>query len=226
MRHRTKLAMSALVAALALSAAVTTVDARRIELSNQRFLAIWEGLNKLTFENSAGTLHVACRATLEGSFHSRTLSKVSSQLIGYVTSAAITRPCEGGDAWFQNGTEEIGTEGRPSTLPWHIRYDSFAGLLPNITSIRVQVVEMAYLVHNEVLNCLYETTAAKPAVGILEINAAKQIESWKWDETKLIPVFIDLEIFRRSCTESRLKGRGAMFLQGSLATRIVVRLVQ
>ena len=62
----------------------------------------------------------------------------------------------------------------------------------------------------------------KPAFGILELSAAGQIEFLRWNEAKLIPVFITLSGL---CFESKLKGKGTYFLQRS-TTRVIVRLVQ
>jgi hypothetical protein len=224
MQRHTKLVMGALIAALMLSAAVTTASARRFEFSNQRFLAIWEGVEPLIF--GAGGQTIRCDATIEGSFHSRTISKVCGQLVGYVTEARIAHPCEIGDAWFQNGIEEIPGEGRTNTLPWHIRFESFTGVLPRITGIRLQVINMAWLLHNELWNCLYKSTAAKPAFGILRVNEVTGlIETWRWDEMKSIPLFLELRSTFPCPEISTLTHAGQYFVQRSL-TRVIVRLVQ
>jgi hypothetical protein len=226
MQHRTKLLMSALIAALALSAAVSTAHARRFQLSNQRFLAIWEEAQKLTFE-AAGIFNVACKVTIEGSFHSVTLSKVSGQLVGYITSAATTRPCNGGEAWVQNGTEEIPGQGRVSSLPWHIRYDSFRGTLPRINGIRLQLIGAGFLISVPgVGSCLALTSATKPAMGIVEVNETTGVvESLRPEESTFIPT----TRLSGLCAEGAFVGRGRVFLQGEPGletTKIIVRLVQ
>jgi hypothetical protein len=220
MRYRSNVLLGALAALLVLSTAIAA-EARRLELSSQRFWAIWEGANKLTVE-APGLYTVACNATIEGTFHSRTLSKVSGQLIGYVTSAAISRPCEQGDAWFQNGTEALPIEGRITSLPWDIRFDSFTGALPRITGVRVQFVRMGWLIHIELSDCLYGTSEAKPSFAILELGATGQVEGLRWDETKFIPVFVTLRGF---CEQIVLKKRGTYFVQRT-TTKVIVRLVQ
>jgi hypothetical protein len=69
---------------------------------------------------------VRCPVTLEGSLHARTMSKVVETLIGYITSARVFEAaCVGGRAGFKT-----------ETLPWTIRYNSFTGTLPNISSVK------------------------------------------------------------------------------------------
>jgi hypothetical protein len=216
MRTRAKLLLSAVVAALALSAVVSTAQARRFELSNQFFRIVWSGPNKLTFE--PGRLVVACEVTLEGSFHSRTLSKVSGQLVGYVTFARIRRPCVGGNAWTLDGVE------RPvNTLPWHIRYDSFQGVLPSITGISFQVINASFLLEIPPMACLYASTSERPLYLIFKVEAGV-ITSVTVDPTKAIPLFASLTLF---CPTTKfISGVGTVSLQGSTTTRIKVRLIQ
>jgi hypothetical protein len=219
MHTRTRLLLSALVAALALSAAVTTAQARRFELSNQFFRVVWSGL---TFSEVGGAEgpQVTCAVTLEGSFHSRTLSKVSGQLIGYVTFARVKRPCLGGNAWTLDGVE------RPvQTLPWHIRYDSFRGTLPNVTGILVQLIDTSFLVEIFPIGCLYKSTTANPTHGIINIEAGGNANTLTADETKPIPLSVDLSGGFCPVT-GFLSGTGNVTLQGSTTTRIRVRLVQ
>src|SRR5580765_3632601 len=108
MRTRSKLLLAALATTAFMSIAVSSANARRFEISNQRFRAVWTFL-----EFTANGHVILCPVTLEGSFHSRTLSKVSGQLIGYVTNA------------FVPATECV-TGGRAraltETLPWHMQY--------------------------------------------------------------------------------------------------------
>jgi len=158
MHTRTKLLLSALTAALVLSAAVGTASARRLALSNQTFRAIW---NPLVFSNAAESIEVRCAVTLEGSFHSSTLSKVNEQLVGYVTSAKVAEAgCSGGKA-----------RALTETLPWHIRYESFAGTLPTITSIGVRLVGAAFLIEVFGVSCLYLTEASHPARGQINLSS-------------------------------------------------------
>jgi hypothetical protein len=157
MRKRSKLLLGALVATIALGTLVSTTSARRFGLTNQSFRAVWTGGAAETgLEFVVGMTTIKCPATLEGSFHSRTLSKVAEALIGYVTRAAVGM-CAGGTVTLQAGT-----------LPWHIRYDSFSGTLPVITEVHVRILGALYLISARevpfglLLACKYEATAATP----------------------------------------------------------------
>jgi hypothetical protein len=224
MRNRTRLLLSALIAALTLSAAVTTAHARRIELSNTSIRTVWTETSPLELVGAFGLVTIRCQVTIEGTFHSRILSKVSGQLIGYITSAAVKRPCTNGEAWVQNGTEEVPGEGRVSSLPWHILFISFTGTLPRIRTIRLSLRGVGFLVRSAGTACLFLTTTANPAMGEIEVNETTgEITSLRPDETVSIPPLIELEGF---CSSGRFRGRGAVSLTGGTTTRIIVRLVQ
>jgi len=174
MHTRSKLLLGALTAALVLGAAVGSASARRIQLSDQTFRAIW---NPLVFSNAAESIEVRCAVTLEGSFHSKTLSKVNEQLVGYVTSAKVAEAgCAGGRA-----------RALTETLPWHIRYESFAGTLPIITSISVRLVGASFLVEVFGVSCLYATEAGHPARGQIRINGSNVATELTALETPAIP---------------------------------------
>jgi hypothetical protein len=218
---------AALIAALIVTVAVATADARRFELSNQHIRIIWNpavGTERLAF----GVLEsgVECPVTFEGSFHSRTISKVSGQLVGYITKAALTKAeCE-----FDPGVENIiilnGVELLPegavstNTLPWHIRYDSFTGVLPRITGMRLQIIGLSVRLQIPGA-CLYKSTAAGPAYGILQIEAGGTVTGFKAEETApTIPRFAGV-----LCHEAiGWAGIGKVVLLGT-TTAIVVRLV-
>jgi hypothetical protein len=214
MRCRARIWFGAAVVAC-LAAAVSSATARRIEVSNQQFLQIW---SQAVFE-AEGFATMSCPLTLEGSFHSRTLSKVSGQLIGYVTRARV----RGGATECNNtGTATVLTE----TLPWHLRYDSFRGTLPGITGIRVQMVGAAFKARpTGSVECLARTEAAHPGYGIAEITAEGVARTARADETATIPAGGNLlcEIFP---TNGRFRGTAEVFVLGSTTTRISVRLVQ
>jgi hypothetical protein len=111
----------AAIAAGLLALAVSTAVARTFSLDNQDF--------RWTFNNielAMGELVTTCKLTLEGSLHSRTIAKVAGSLIGHVTSVR-TGECA--------PAVTILTE----TLPWHVRYQSFSGRLPDTTLVLVSV---------------------------------------------------------------------------------------
>jgi hypothetical protein len=209
MRIRSKLIFAALAATACLSFAVSSANARRIEMSNQRFRAIWASLEF----TAAGNL-IRCPVTLEGSYHSRTLSKVSGQLVGYITSAFVREAnCTGGRA-----------RALTETLPWHVQYLGFIGRLPTITGIREILVGARFeVITPEGIGCLAGTTQESPGGGIVEVvgGVARTLRA---DETLEIPLGGRFVCFFAG--ESHFSGTAEIFVQGSTTTRINVRLVQ
>jgi hypothetical protein len=214
MRNPAKLGLAGLVATCLLAFAVGTAWARRIELSEQGFLARWTTTRPLIV-NVAG-MSVSCPVTLEGSFHSRTLSKVCGQLIGYITSAQIpstSPPCEGGTMTALAGS-----------LPWHVQYNSFTGTLPNITRIRITMIGFRVATTpTGSITCLVGTTQTKPLAGDININGSHTAESFT-----MLPEFrIPGEGFCSVAGEASVSGTTAVL--GTLVTpqvSITVRLVQ
>jgi hypothetical protein len=214
MRTRSKLLFAVLTATALMSIAVSSASARRFQISNQRFLAIW---TLLSFEVE-GFSTISCPVTLEGSFHSASLSKVSGQLIGYVTSAQV----RGGEAECNNtGTATVLSE----TLPWHVRYDRFIGALPNITEIRIQLIGARFRVGSGTI-CLAGTTASSPGFGsVIRDTVTGNANRLRADENARIPLHEGFTC-EFLAPESNFRGTAEVFLQGSTSTRIVIRLVQ
>jgi hypothetical protein len=132
MRTSPKLVLTALTAALVLASAISTASARNLSTTSQTFRATWSSLE---FAASASTIR--CRLTLEGTFHTRTIAKVRGSLIGLINRAIFVRPCTGGEAWIDNGTEVEPLGTAPNKLPFHLTYEGFRGTLPNIDQIRL-----------------------------------------------------------------------------------------
>lgn len=127
---------------------VGTASATRLSSSSQTW--------KTTFarvEYSINFMRVICPLTMEGSLHSRTIAKVAGPLIGNVTRAAIG-PCSLGSATVLT-----------ATLPWHMRYASFVGMLPRITALVADVVGFSIRAYSPAsgITCLFgSSTAAEP----------------------------------------------------------------
>jgi hypothetical protein len=230
MHRRTRILLAVLLAALALSAAVATAQARRFELSNQTFRIVWDPIHRLTFLEEGELVSVACGVTLEGSFHSRTLSKVCGQLIGYVTKAAVLHTCNGGDAIVLNGVEKLPNGATtPNTLPWHVRYERFEGNLPNISGVTLQLIGASFLVRipfgGLFIGCLYRSTTASPARGIATVFAPS-VDLFRADEFSAIPLNATLELGEACSANGFLRGNNATVrVQGSETTKINIRLV-
>jgi hypothetical protein len=164
MRTHSKLLLTALTAAFVLAAAIGTASAGRFSTSEQRFRVTW---SRLTLSGFA--TNVQCEVTLEGSYHYRTFVKVAESLVGHITGVTVRHPCTGGEAWAYNGTERLGVTTLSNSLPWHVRYQSFNGTLPNITAIVQSLVGSRFLVEATFLGirvrCNYTTEAVQSARG-------------------------------------------------------------
>jgi hypothetical protein len=173
MRIRSKLLFVALGATVLMAYAVGTASATRLATSAQTFRIQWSALN---FQ-AGGGVSVSCPVTLSGSFHSRTISKVSGQLIGYVNVARVNEAsCSGGTA-----------RARSETLPWHVQYNSFGGTLPNITSVTLTLVGARFEIVAGGVTCEAGTTQASPAFGRATVSSGTVTE-FKALEEHTIPL--------------------------------------
>jgi hypothetical protein len=202
-----------LTATIVMSFAVSSASARRFALNTQRWTAIWNPLN-LT---AAGVV-LRCPVTLEGSFHSATLSKVSGQLIGYVTVARVA------EAACTNGSARALSE----TLPWHVQYNSFAGSLPNITEIRIALIGARFRTIISNNECLTETTQREPAFGRIKVTGASEEEIRKTNQMEAeegASIVLRGNFICNLAGSGRFSGTAELFQLGT-TTRILVRLVQ
>ncbi len=182
MRSNIKLLSSGVAAALVLAIGVAGAQARRFELSSQTIRAIWTELPFILGESTP-----RCPVTLEGSFHSKTLSKVSGELVGYITRARTRKGAENcASNW---GALFLDTEeGFAQTLPWHILYDSFEGTLPVIRGIRVQIIELSIRFREPLLGirCLYKSLETQPLFLIFRLNAAGTVTGLQAEESEIL----------------------------------------
>jgi hypothetical protein len=234
MQRRTRIALTALGALLVLVAACSLATARRIEISDQTFLARWNATapnTYLTFRGGFG-ISIECRATIKGSFHSRTISKVCGQLIGYVyrdPETTVIHPCPNndinGEYFFLNGTEVLATRTVPNTLPWHIRYLSFAGTLPAITGIKIAIIGFAILASGAGFRCLYQSTEVLPFVGTMQIAANGDVTGFRVNEEESLIPLVSGEGLACSRTVTA-SGLAAWRNAAKSTTLVKVRLVQ
>jgi hypothetical protein len=158
---RSKLILAGLVAALVLAFGTNGASARNLSFSHGAlFNASWR---QVRF-SSGGSVVSECDVTLEGSFHYRTMLKVREALIGAI-SRVVANNCRTGSATVLS-----------TNLPWHIRYQSFEGTLPNITGIRAVLVLAEFRVHERIFGteCLTITSAAAGAAGIARLSAGSE----------------------------------------------------
>jgi len=93
-----------------------------------------------------GAIEIICESTMVKDIHSL-ISKVAGSLFGFVT-----------DLRFANCRETLGAVATVRGLievPWHIRYQSFTGTLPMITSVLVRIVDAKILITLRPALCLY-----------------------------------------------------------------------
>jgi hypothetical protein len=153
MKNLSRLTLVLGVAVIVLGAHVASASARRFVISNPSWRTTW---NIMTF--SAAGAEISCRVTLEGSFHSSTIEKVVGSLVGYVTRATVhTEGCISGRVIILQ-----------ERLPWHVRYASFSGTLPDITTIRANVIGAAFRFVS-FLECLSISTAANPVTATFNL---------------------------------------------------------
>lgn len=210
MRNRSKLLLAVFAATLFMSVVAGGASARRIEVSWQEYAIKWEGTagRWLLFGDEGGH-RVSCEVTLGGSFHSKTISKVSGQLVGHVYRVNVTN-CQGGTA-----------RANAETLPWHVQYNSFTGTLPNITSITQTLVNSNFEVESEGIKCRSGTTQTNPAWGRATVSSGRITEYTALREHRiplsgLICGFVSPGWFEGTARADR----------GSTTESITVRLVQ
>jgi hypothetical protein len=135
----TRTLTSTLVAITVLAALTSIASAARISSSSQTLRGTFARMN---FAGGFGTTE--CAVTLEGSLHSRSIAKVAGSLIGFITRIVLGA-CARGSATIL-----------AASLPWHARYASFSGTLPNITSINDTITGSQFQIREPVfgVTCL------------------------------------------------------------------------
>jgi hypothetical protein len=177
MRLYGKTLVIAVTVACTLTMATGMATARNLSVSEQSYKFIWTPI-EFNSESAGGGTSIVCNATLEGSFHSRTIPKVARTLIGWITRAIVAHPCAGaGEAFALTRAETIA-----ETLPWHLTYEAFSGRLPNITRIRL-LLRPSYQITVFGVNCLYTGNAAGEAV----LDAAGNVTDLIPDRTVAMP---------------------------------------
>jgi hypothetical protein len=142
-----------------------------------------------------------CSLTLEGSMHSGTGTKTSGALVGYVTRASLG-PCPSGSATVNT-----------SSLPWHVRYESFTGTLPNITIIRNTISGAEWSIRETFgITCTVSRTA--------------ELTTTTWTLSSGVVTRGDLggSILTSCGTRGTLSGSGSVVVPGT-TTRITVTLI-
>ena len=155
-----KLLIAGVGATALLAASVSSASAGRLSFSATSASATW---TTMTFSGGIGT--VQCEVILNGTLHSRTMNKIRLSLMGYITAGNVTRCARGGATILRE------------TLPWHVRYESFGGTLPNISGVRTLVVGLPFRIREPTfgIECLARSTPEEPMVLQYNLDAGRQI---------------------------------------------------
>lgn len=198
--------VAALVAAL-LFALSLPAAARNLSYSSKEFRIMWASLS---FSAAEGGVSITCPVTLEGSFLERTATKVRDALRARITRSTVGTCVE--------GRATILAE----TQPWDVTYQSFTGVLPNISGVRYALLNAAFQVEPGLgIVCLARTTTQYPAAGDAARDANGRITSLTPDSSLQIPTTGSFE-----CPEFGIfTGSGEVFVQGSSSTRVTLTLI-
>ncbi len=199
MHHIRRIILTAALAATTLLAITSAASARRLAVDDQDFEVRWTPLVLL---KSGGT--TSCNVTLLGSFHSLTINKSIGSLIGYIDHASLAS-C----ATFAFLT---------TTLPWHVTYGGFAGTLPSISSITLNVVGLSVMF----TACLAITEVAEPFRAISNLNGSGQITGLTADPT----ASIDLNDMFRCIIGGDLEFEGTGLVEDLAGNLLFIRLVR
>jgi len=206
MRNRVTIIIAVLAAALLLALSVTA-SASRLSYSVKEFRIMW---STLRFSAEEGGVSIACPVTLEGSFLERTHPKTRDLLTARITSSTVGT-CREGNATILAETE-----------PWNVTYQSFAGTLPTITSVRYALINAAFQVEPGLgIVCLARTSREFPAAGEAGRDASGRITSLSADSSLSIPITGSAECPRFGI----FTGTGEVFVRGSSTTRVTLTLI-
>jgi hypothetical protein len=190
---RSRLFLALVGASLLLGMLVLTAAAGRLSSSSQTFRAI------LGIEITGGFGRVHCGSiTLEGSLHTRSIAKVAETLMGSITGAV-------------SNCATILT----ASLPWNVRYQSFSGTLPNITSINTTVLFPALRISLFGTVCLGQFEASRP----LFVTFSREVGG------ALTTAELNGSVFADCGAALTLSGRSSSFTVLGAVSRITVALI-
>lgn len=162
MRRFIRAVLVVLSVTVVLSLIANAASANHLSSSTRTTRSTWTSLE---FVEPLGSTF-RCSLTLEGSLHSATISKTPELLVGFITRASVARPCTGGEATVLL-----------ATLPWHLRYVGFTGILPNITSFILNMIGFALRWQGSFGNCLFRSTATQPFRMRYGLNGSHAVAS-------------------------------------------------
>ena len=152
-----KMLFAVVGATVLLGALVSSASAGRLSNSGTTINATW---TTMRFSGGIGTWE--CEVILNGTLDSRSLTKTSGTLMGFITAGSVNRCARGGETILRE------------TLPWHIRYVSFAGTLPAISSIRTIALGFSFRIREPTfgIECLSRSRVEEPAGLVYNLNGS------------------------------------------------------
>lgn len=222
MRASAQLALAALAASLLLAASLSTASARKFSVSNNLIRFTWSSLEFSGEEIAV----IRCPVTLEGSLHSRTIVKAERSLIGAITSGRVKQSsCTNGIAAVLNGTEPYNGGTSANALPWHVTYESFNGILPDITSVRILFARFLFGIRDNLGLCTarYGITGDN-VTGTATLGAAGAITSLTPAEARNIASLLRADAGMFCPAIVTLRGSGQVMVLNT-TTRISVTLI-
>jgi len=177
-----RVVLGALLAAAALAASVGAASANRLSISPETGFRVRYPSWEVQFGYEETNVKLTCSMTLEGSFHTRTFAKVASALIGYVTRATVAEASCSNRVGPRGEGEWPGLKARflSETLPWHLRYSTFSGVLPAISNVAMTLVGFAPRITELPFagSCLYRSTATAPLPVSLALGPSGEVTSF------------------------------------------------
>jgi len=176
--RRTALLVVSHAIVLAFCALSTVASANKLSVSDRGVRIVWSPLT--AGAQTRELFGAECPVTMEGSFHSNTISKVVGSLIGFITRASVaTASCTGGTFRFLL-----------ETLPWHVQYSYFRGTLPAISTMGLGFVGAAISITSPPFfeNCLARSTAERPMGWEAEREAGGSIRSLLAESRTILPL--------------------------------------
>jgi len=153
-----KLLLASVGATVLLGAFVASASADAFESTSQRIRGVFTAVE---FHLPSATAR--CALTIEGTLHSRSVSK-TARLLGYITRADLGA-CATGAATVLT-----------STLPWHVKYAGFSGVLPEISSIITRVIGASLRVKESGgIECLVRSSEVEPVTTNFHRNTATRV---------------------------------------------------
>ncbi len=153
-----------------------TASAGGLGTSSRSLYITWDEpgpSGQLTIEASG--MNIGCDVRLLGEFHSTVMIKAWERLSGLIRHVEISE-CGGGIISILN-----------ESLPWHVKYESFTGSLPGISSVRFLLNRVAFLIQTPFGQCLGIAEAGDPFGAEADLSSGN-VTGFSADSDRRIPV--------------------------------------